>query len=273
MTSPRFSIATPAYNAASTLAETIESVREQTLENWEMVVVDDGSSDTTRELAESYAQTDPRIHVIAQANRGSGGAYNTSVANTRADLIVMLSADDLLEPDHLARFDAFITANPGSGLYSCNGYYLYDDGARIVSHLHERWQDSSGCSLADLLRACFFATGTVFRREAFDAVGGFAEDLYAEDYVFFMLALANGFEHRFLNAPLAVHRRNNVQKSADAIRVRRADIVAINRVVATGLLSRQEVAVARRVICRHRVNIAVRTVLNGLPDRLRRPTG
>ena len=261
---PRFSITTPAYNAADTLAETVESVLAQTFDDWEQVIVDDGSTDATRELADSYAARDPRIRVISQRNRGSGGAHNTAARSARANLLVMLSADDLLLPQHLERFDAFITANPGAGLYSCNGYHLYDDGHRELSRMHERWSDPAGCDTTDLLHACFYPIGAVYRREVFDAVGGFPEDLYAEDYVFFMLALAHGFEHRYLDVPLAVHRRNTVQKSADAIRVREADVVAIERVIATGLSSPDEVTVAQRVIRRHRLNIAVRSVLGGL---------
>jgi glycosyltransferase involved in cell wall biosynthesis len=261
---PRFSVTTPAYNAEDTLADTIESVQAQTFADWEMVIVDDGSTDATRALAQGYAERDARIRVISQENRGSGGAHNTAARNAAAGLLVMLSADDLLLPDHLARFDRFIDANPDAGLYSCNGYYLYDDGVRELSRLNEGWADPVGASMSDLLHACFFATGTVFRREVFDAVGGFPEDLYAEDYVFFMLALARGFEHRYLDMPLAVHRRNTVQKSADAARVRKADVVAIERVLATGLLSSDEVAVARGMIRRHRRNAAVRFVLGGL---------
>lgn len=275
---PRFSVVIPAYNASATLAETVASVRAQTFADWELVIVDDGSTDDTLALAESLSADDPRIRVVTQANRGSGGAYNTGVRQSRADLIVMLSADDLLLPEHLASFDGFIREHPDADVYSCDGYYLYDDGERVIAGANRAWGDPSRCQMGDLLRACFFDMGAVFRREVFDAVGGFREDIYAEDYLFFLQALALGYNHRYVDRPLAVHRRSLAQKSAAHIHMRRADIVALETVLRGGRLSAPERALARRVILRHRANIIARTLLGtllgqqaatGLIDRLR----
>ncbi|KAF0208860.1 MAG: glycosyltransferase [Actinomycetota bacterium] len=261
---PRFSVTIPAYNAEATLAETVGSVLAQTFTDFEVVIVDDGSTDGTRALAESLAAVDSRIRVISQENRGSGGAYNTAIRNARADLIVMLSADDLLVPEHLSAFDPFIAENPEASVFTSGGWYEYEDGTREHSTLHERWANRQECTLNDLLSACFFGIGAVFRREVFDKLGGFDEDIYAEDYVFWLLAMANGFSHRFLNRPLAIHRRNSVQKSADALRMRRADVRAVREVMETGLLSPREISTAKRVIRRHLANIAIRLTLGAL---------
>jgi glycosyltransferase involved in cell wall biosynthesis len=234
---PRFSITVPAYNAEATLAETVASVKAQTFDDWELVIVDDGSTDGTLTLARSLAVDDRRIRVVAQENRGSGGAYNTAVRNATSDLIVMLSADDLLLPDHLASFDAFIRANPGASVFTCDGWYLYDDGRREPADPAARWGDPSVCTLEDLLGACLYGVGAVYRRAVFDAVGGFREDFYAEDYLFWLLALARGFVHAHLDTPLSIHRRNDVQKSADAIRMRRTDVMVVDALLAAGLLS------------------------------------
>lgn len=258
---PRFSVTVPAYNAAATLAETIGSIQAQTFEDWELVLVDDGSTDATRALAESFMARDPRIRVISQENRGSGGAYNTAVRNARAGLIVMLSADDLLLPEHLARFDAFITENPDYDIFSSDGYYDYDDGTRETSGLHHAWADPSTCTLPDLLRACFFNMGAVYRREIFDAVGGFREDIYAEDYLFFLLAFAHGYRHRMLDLPLAIHRRSAVQKSSNALGVRQAELYSIRELIKTGLLSPSDLKAAEQAIERLNSNIRIRKVL------------
>jgi len=258
---PRFSVTIPAYNAQDTLAETVESVRAQTFKDWELVIVDDGSTDSTRELAESLAREDPRIRVISQENRGSGGAYNTAVRNTRADLIVMLSADDLLLPEHLAQFDAFIAQNPDAAIFSSTGYYDYDDGVRELCSLHKAWADESTCMMPDLLRACFFDMGTVYRKEVFDAVGGFREDIFAEDYLFWVLAFAHGYRHRHLDLPLAIHRRNSGQKSANAILVRQSELRTIREVMATGLLAPSDYRAAERAARQRSFNIFVRRVL------------
>ncbi|MDZ4655869.1 MAG: glycosyltransferase family A protein [Coriobacteriia bacterium] len=144
---PRFSVTVPAYNAATTLAETIRSVQAQTFSDWGLVVVDDGSTDGTRALAESFATADQRIRVVSQENRGSGGAYNTAVRNARADLLVMLSADDLLMPGHLATFDAFIDENPDASIFTSGGWYEYEDGTRESSILQAAWAQPGECSL------------------------------------------------------------------------------------------------------------------------------
>jgi len=256
---PRFSVTIPAYNAAATLEETVASVSAQSFADWELVIVDDGSTDDTLKLARALAARDPRIRVHTQSNRGSGGAYNTAVRNASSDLLVMLSADDLLLPEHLARVDRFIAEHPDASIYSVNGYYEYEDGAREVATLHRAWLDPSTCTMVDLLHACFYGIGAVYRREVFDKLGGFREDIYAEDYVFWLFALANGFRHRFLDCELAVHRRNREQKSAAGVLMRRTDIEAIQSVLSTGLLSEREEAVAREVIAHHERNIRIRS--------------
>lgn len=269
---PRFSVLIPAYNAEDTLAETVESVRAQTFSDWEIVLVDDGSTDSTRAIAEAFASSDPRIHVISQENRGSGGAYNTAVHNARADLMVILSADDLLLPAHLAEFDVFIAANPGAAVFTCDGYYLYPDGRRERVNPSVAWTDATTCSLTDLLSACFFGVGAVFHREVFTTVGGFREDMYAEDYLFWLLASAHGLMHRYLDKPLAVHRRSDEQKSGAALRMRETDLDAIEAVASTGLLTPAESEAAARTIKRLKRNILARRTLGVLvgPDRTER---
>lgn len=258
---PRFSVTIPAYNAESTLAETVASVQAQTFADFEVVICNDGSTDGTLALAHSLASGDPRIRVVSQENRGSGGAYNTAVRNARSEFVVMLSADDLLLPEHLASFDEFVRDHPDAAIFSCDGFILYDDGRRVPQDLNRFWADKGTMTLEDLLQACLFDIGAVYRREVFDAVGGFREDLFAEDFLFFLLAVARGFQHCYLERKLAVHRRNRTQKSADAIRVREADVRTIEILIETGLLGDSELATARRVIEHHKRNIRIRRML------------
>ncbi len=261
---PRFSVTIPAYNAEATLAETLDSVQAQTFKDFEVVICDDGSTDTTLALARGYALEDPRITVVSQENRGSGGAYNTAVRAASSQLIVMLSADDLLLPGHLREMDRFISEHPEAGICTCDGYYQYEDGTRERANSNARWSDPSGATLSDLMVACFYGIGAVYRKEVFDKVGGFREDIYAEDYPFWLMALATGFTHRHLDVPLSVHRRNSEQKSADALRVRRADVAAIQHVIDSGLLDEKQHAVATAQQARLRRGIRMRASLTWL---------
>ncbi len=258
---PHFSVTIPAFNAQATLARTIESVQAQTLADWELVIVDDGSTDATRAVAERSAREEARVRVVSQENRGSGGAYNAAVRSARGDLLVMLSADDLLLPDHLATFDACIRDDPGASVFTSDGWYEYEDGRRERARPQARWSDPAECTLEELLAACFYGVGAVYRREVFDAVDGFREGIYAEDYLFWLLALAHGFRHRHIAKPLSVHRRGTVQRSANGLLMRETDLRVITEVVGTGLLSGSQLAAARRSITRLRRNIAVRRIL------------
>jgi len=258
---PHFSVTIPAFNAQATLARTIESVQAQTLTDWELVIVDDGSTDATRAVAERFAREEARVRVVSQKNLGSGGAYNAAVCSARGDFLVMLSADDLLLPDHLATFDACIRDNPEASVFTSDGWYEYEDGRREMARPQALWADPAGCVLEELLVACFYGVGAVYRREVFDAVDGFREGIYAEDYLFWLLALAHGFRHSHIDRPLSVHRRGTVQKSANAILMRETDLRVITEVVGTGLLSDSQLAAARRSTTRLRRNIAVRKIL------------
>lgn len=97
----RVSIIIPAYNAVRYLSATVESVLAQTVTDWEMVIVDDGSTDETLSCAKGWAEKDSRIRYIHQANAGVSAARNRGFAEVHADYIAFLDADDVWEPDAL----------------------------------------------------------------------------------------------------------------------------------------------------------------------------
>jgi glycosyltransferase involved in cell wall biosynthesis len=264
MGAPRFSVTVPAYDVEATLPDTIASVQAQTFSDWELIVVDDGSTDGTLALAQRLARFDPRIRVTSQENRGPGGAHNTAAREARADLLVMLSADDLLMPEHLARFNEFVRHNPDAGVFTCNGWYEHEDGRREIVAPERLWADPKGSTLEEVLQTCFYGVGAVYRRSVFDAVGGFREDLYSEDYLFWLLALAQGFRHRHLDEALSVHRRSSTQMSAAALRMRENDLRVIDEVVSSGLLTSSQLAAAERSRARLKKNIRIRRLLGRL---------
>ena len=103
----------PAYNAERYLAEAIESVRLQSLADWELLLVDDGSTDGTRAIAADFAARDPRIHLLASAldRNGAAAARNAGIAAARGDYICFLDSDDLFEPGKLAADVAALDAD------------------------------------------------------------------------------------------------------------------------------------------------------------------
>ena len=92
---PDISVVVPVFNAAPHLLATLRTVQQQTLSNWELIAVDDGSTDASASLVAELAQTDHRIRLVRQANAGVSIARNRGVAACRAPLIAFLDADDL----------------------------------------------------------------------------------------------------------------------------------------------------------------------------------
>lgn len=103
---PFFSVIIPVYNRAGALATAIASVRAQTCQDFEIVVVDDGSIDDPRTIAESF--NDPRIRFFRQDNKGGGAARNTALDKAQGRFIAPLDSDDIFLPEHLARMKALL---------------------------------------------------------------------------------------------------------------------------------------------------------------------
>ena len=121
---PRFSVIIPAYNAATTLARAVDSVRAQSWPAHEIIVVDDGSRDDTAHVAENYGES---LKVIRQVNSGVSAARNAGVRVASGDWVAFLDADDWYLPDRLKLHGEWIDADPM--LAFLTGDYEYRDGA------------------------------------------------------------------------------------------------------------------------------------------------
>lgn len=112
------SIITPCYNGNRFISETIDSVLSQTYSNWEMLVVDDGSTDNSAEIVESYSKKDGRIRLIRQANGGSANARNHGIREAHGQYIALLDSDDLWKPGFLSAQIAFMKEKNARCVYS-----------------------------------------------------------------------------------------------------------------------------------------------------------
>lgn len=97
------SIITPAYNAERFIGQTLDSVLNQTYPHWELLIIDDGSQDSTPDILKKYAEKDQRIVLIRQENAGSAAARNNGIRQAKGRYIVLLDADDLWEPEFLEK--------------------------------------------------------------------------------------------------------------------------------------------------------------------------
>lgn len=182
-TSPRLSVALTAYNAEQFLSQTIESVLLQDFTDFEFLLLDDGSTDRTREIAEAYAARDRRIRVISRENRGMPVSLNQLFAEARAPLVARLDADDICGPERFSRQVAFLDEHPDHGLVGSQASAIDETGRRVP-----RLDAPVPCAHDDIIAALpryspFFHPAVIVRRDMVIAVGGYREAYRdAEDY-------------------------------------------------------------------------------------------
>jgi glycosyltransferase involved in cell wall biosynthesis len=181
---PIVSVIIPTYNRGRLLREAVQSVLAQTFADWELIVVDDGSTDDTEQFVRDLY--DPRIRFVFLAHSGSAGSVrNAGVARARGTWIAFLDSDDLWPPQKIERQLAAVEANPRC-LWSCTGFSFIDDqGARVLQRAGAPYEPVSGWVLEPLLtqRATASITTLMVRRSLIDDVGGFDEALlFRQDY-------------------------------------------------------------------------------------------
>ncbi len=215
---PLISIITPAYNHGRFIGRCIESLIAQTYPNWEMVIVDDGSTDHTAEVVSSYK--DPRITYIYQKNRGVkelAGTINTGLEKTKGEFVTMFGSDDTW-PDY--RLEKQIPIFDDANVVLCFGYgYLIDEHDKILGsvskplHISNLENRPVGSALKDLFLSHFiFQPSVLIRRSALDKIGGYIQPpgLLAEDYPTHMAIALEG-EFRYIDLPLANYRMHQGQ--------------------------------------------------------------
>ena len=126
------SIIVPAFNVADTLPQTLDALLAQSWRDFEIIVVDDGSTDATVQVVKSYSH-DRRLRLISQANRGLAGARNTGIYAAKGEVIGFCDADDLWEPTKLAEHIWHLRENPHVGV-SYSGSLLIDDEGQPTGH-------------------------------------------------------------------------------------------------------------------------------------------
>lgn len=175
---PKVSVVIATYNRANFLAETIDSVLQQRFQDYELILVDDGSTDQTRTLAESYGS---RIRYLYHENRGPSAARNLGVRHARAPWIAFQDSDDLTEPNHLETLCAYATEHPGCGMVFANGAYLSGTESKrgtIIPMAKSRRLACNGVRLVDLFeKSIVRLQASLISKEAYDAVGGHDESL------------------------------------------------------------------------------------------------
>jgi glycosyltransferase involved in cell wall biosynthesis len=203
---PYFTVVVPAFNAERFLGECLSSVAGQTMKDYEVVLVDDGSTDGTPTVMREWAAAHPdrRVTIRRQENRGIGGARNAGVREARGEFVAFLDADDLWTERKLERVAERLAASPAVDLV-CHDERVEDNGTRRYA------RTGPYVKYSDLLFKgnCLSTSAAVVRRNTLLDIGGFSEDLRfngVEDYELWLRLARSHCRIAYVHETLGVYR-------------------------------------------------------------------
>jgi glycosyltransferase involved in cell wall biosynthesis len=221
---PLISVVIPCYNQSDYLSDAIKSVLHQTYDNQEIIVVDDGSTDATPDVAARY----PGVHYVYQSNQGLSAARNAGIDAAKGAYLVFLDADDRLVPDALQIGYDVMCMHPDCGFVSGHHYHIKHDGTLKTAYPQEPMQGDDPY-LALLMNNYIGMHATVmYRRAVFDSVGKFDTALQAcEDYDFY-LRVAREYPTVRHDQIVAEYRLHDANMSRDALLMVRSVVYVLN---------------------------------------------
>jgi glycosyltransferase involved in cell wall biosynthesis/SAM-dependent methyltransferase len=203
---PLVSVIMPAYNAAEYIAEAIESVLIQNYRNFELVVVDDGSTDNTKDVIAGFK--DERIKYFHQKNSGLATTHNEGIKKSKGTFLIKLDSDDMMTPDFIARHLQQFQEHPEADLVYCDDC-LIDENDKPIRVIERREYSDRKSLIRDLFRCGFPVVPfrTCIRRSVFDKIGLFDESLLiGEDYDMMRRFVKHGLKALHLKGVLYLRR-------------------------------------------------------------------
>ena len=214
----KFSIIIPLYNKAPYIRKALETVCAQTYRDYEIIVVNDGSTDDSAVVAESYLQHAEGIcyTIISQDNAGVAAARNRGVKHASGDYMAFLDADDWWEPDYLARMAELIADYPQAGVYGCNYVYYKPGKTRVALNIPtgyinypKAYYEGSAMPI--------WTGATIMPKTVLEEMGGFPLGIKLGEDFLLWAKTALHYKVAFLNEPLAYY-NNDVPANMRATR-------------------------------------------------------
>jgi glycosyltransferase involved in cell wall biosynthesis len=200
-TTPLISLVLPVYNGARYLPQALDSIFAQSFTDFELIAVDDCSTDETPAILVDYAARDPRMRVLTNAaNSKLPASLNNGFRAARGSWFSWTSDDNVLHPDTLEQLAAEAAADPADILYA--DFQVIDENGALVRK--ESVEPPENLLFGNAVGCCF-----LYRREVDRAIGGYDEGLFGvEDYDFWLRAAARGFSFRPIHRELYSYRRH-----------------------------------------------------------------
>ena len=229
---PLVSVIIPAYNRGWILTEAIDSVLAQDFEDYELIVVDDGSTDNTRAILDTYGQD---IIVLRQVNKGVSAARNLGIAEAEGQLVAFLDSDDLWLTRKLSRQVEFFKSNPDALINQTEEIWMRN-GVRV--NPKNRHRKPSGMIFERSLALCLVSPSAVMiKKQLFDAVGVFDENLPAcEDYDLW-LRISCQYPVHLIDTPLIIKRGGHEDQLSKAPGLDRFRIQSLAKIIASERLT------------------------------------
>lgn len=210
---PMVSVVMPAYNAEKYIKETIESVQKQTVSNWELIIVDDCSSDQTRMIIQEIQKKDERIKLLVNAvNLGVAKTRNRGFDECKGQYVALLDSDDLWREDKLEK-QLKVYEETEADIVYCSYALIDEDGGKSCNDFIVPEKADYELMLTKSVISCSTA---MFKREVIEKYH-FTEDYYHEDYVLWLTMLRDGLEARGTSEVLADYRQIENSRAANKV--------------------------------------------------------
>jgi glycosyltransferase involved in cell wall biosynthesis len=224
-----FSIIIPCYNQAHFLSDCLNSLLRQEFDDWEAIVVNDGSPDNTNEVVSRFIDLDSRIHLLQKSNGGLSSARNYGLQFARGNRLIFLDADDFLYPDALLKISSKVKHCSDMDLIQCGYTYIKEDGLTSLD-------TPKVGSRQDLITSIFETNlgpphSFCISRNLMSVIGNFDETLKsAEDWDLWIRAAKAGANHQAIIEPLVYYRYSRSSMSRNAFVMFEALRTVINRI-------------------------------------------
>jgi glycosyltransferase involved in cell wall biosynthesis len=269
---PKVSVVIPTYNRTHFIAEAMQSVIDQTFTDFELIVVDDGSTDNTREVVSSFK--DHRIkYIYYQENKGASSAQNTGIRASTGEYVAILGSDDIWLPQNLELQVKLLDSRPDIALV-CSDMYLFDNNSRklLGRFWHDKHSDAyinpqkvTQHALKRLLeKGCFIGPqATLMRRAVLTEVGCFDESLVTHEDWDLFVRIVKRFPICINDIPLTMVRKHGISLQSSTERMYNGAVRVLGKAMSSYSLTGQELRLIERRLARTHFRHGRHMVMNG----------
>lgn len=243
---PKVSVIIPAYNRESYICQAVDSVLNQTFKNVELIIVDDGSTDGTRDILESYGDRICLLEHPGRANKGQSSALNLGIKKSTGNYIAILDSDDYWDLKKIEMQVDYLEKNPGIGLVYSNGKAVNAEG-KVLYDIYRTGHKELN-QPANLLLDCylFVPTNSLFRKEIIESTGYFDESLRSAQDHDMAIRIAEVTKLAYMDLPLFCYRRHSQSLSNKNTELRwRNGFIILDK-------ARKRYYYSRTVVCRRK---------------------